>query len=160
MEEMKELTAGQRSKFVTVIAWIFIVYFAYTSIAGIAGIIMTFMMPFGSLSEAIDHSSQSTLPIFFRLIREYSKALSFLYLAFYICGLISAIGLLKRRDWARQLFSVVLGISIVYTISGTVSMFSMELPVPAQVKANDVVFMENFLQMGKMVAGVFNIILI
>lgn len=89
-------TQTQRSIFVTVVAWIFIILSAWHGISGVLmGVMMVMMVSLPEVSTAPDAPPAAAFAIFLIVFLMISAA-----------GLTSAISLLKRKNWARILFIV------------------------------------------------------
>lgn len=108
------------SVFVNVVAWISIVI---NSMALLAAVVLGsfFYMFFSTIDQeqSLDRLPNSE-PIFAipEFILGFSEVLLGIILLFAVVPLASSIGLLLRKNWARLLFIVMLGINILYTIIG------------------------------------------
>ena len=109
-----------KSSFVTVLAWIFIVLGGFATVISILQNIMVYaMFPVEEMHAAAAGAKEQTPAIaLFMLDHMRGIFLSF----FVICTLtlVSAIGLLKRKNWARLTFVAVMGAGILWNIGSLV----------------------------------------
>ncbi len=109
-----------QSTFVTVLAWIFIVGAGFTTVISILQNIFIsvtfppepFPGPSGPAADQIPASGRFMMghvDLFFRL-----------FLALSCVTLISAVGLLRRRNWARIVFIVIFALGIVWNIGALI----------------------------------------
>jgi len=123
----QEITGTRHSTFVTVVAWIFIVLGGYITLVSVLQNIMVFtMFPAEGLAS---HSEEA--PALIRFMLSHFRALVPLGLIASCATLVSAIGLLKRRNWARIAFVVLMALGIAYLVLAVVAMvsfFSAVLP--------------------------------
>jgi len=111
--------SGQRSRFITVLAWIFIViggFAAFTS--GIQTLMLAFF-PLGQMAETMQtsHAGQ-TAPSWLFTILSYAPFITAAYFALTAFVFAAAIGLLKRRNWARIAFVWIMVLGIVWNLAG------------------------------------------
>lgn len=107
----------QRSTFVEIIAWVFIVLSGFAVLVGILQNIMVFMLvPDKVWAEMASEAQQHEMPGFALLA--YFRYFFLFFLLLMIGVLVTAINLLRRRDWARKAFVVFMLISVVWTIGG------------------------------------------
>ncbi|MBB6184866.1 hypothetical protein [Oleiagrimonas soli] len=157
-----------RSTFVTIVAWTFI---------GLAGF-ATFMMLVQSVvsvsvfkTQAFEHLLRTMprpSPVSQFMFAHYT-GFALLGLTLASATLIAAIGLLKRRAWARRLFMVMLGIGVAWQLAAIVlqhyTMASMQTQFDAMPNMPDmhafvtVIYVFTILQ-GLAIAGVFAWILV
>lgn len=119
--------SAARSTFVTVLAWIFIVLGGFATLIGAMQNVMIFLLfPQAEMNQALnaDPAAQQ-LPAIARFM--FSN-FEFLFLGFFLVALltfISAIGLLKRRNWARRVFIGILCMGIAWNVGGYILQQSM-----------------------------------
>lgn len=110
----------QRSTFVTVVAWIFIVLSGFGAIIGIMQNIMVQTIfrseEFGQAMQTAP--SQPGLPAFATFAIENVQWLFLAVLLVNVVMLVASIGLLKRRNWARLCFIALMVLSVVWQIVG------------------------------------------
>lgn len=134
-----ELTAtplsSPRSTFVTALAWVFIVLAGFaTLIAIMQNLMVTLMFPVAEMQAAADQAQHDErIPWFAAFMLQNIR---FVFLAFLVLSagtLASAIGLLKRRNWARLAFVGLMAFGVLWNIAGgvlTIAFFSSIPPVP------------------------------
>jgi hypothetical protein len=129
---VEEQDPAQRSTFVTVLAWLLIAFAGFATLIGLMQNIMIHtMMPFDRLPA--DAPGTEAMPGFFRFMfaNVHLFFLSFLVLS--AVALVSAIGLLKRKNWARLVFIGLFGLGILWNIAGVVlqQVMMASMPTPA-----------------------------
>jgi len=107
-----------RSSFVTVVAWIFIVLSGFSTLIGALQNLMIRSMPFDQLNAALQDST--AVPFLAPARAIFSHFQLFVLAAFLLSllMLISSIGLLHRRNWARLVFIGLLVLGIIYMLGG------------------------------------------
>jgi hypothetical protein len=119
---MENQTTGPavKSNFVNVFAWLMIVFNGFGLLISIMqNIIVAFVFKLGEFDTAFKDMGDMPrgFPTFlFKNIRVLLPLIGVVI----IFALISSIGLLKRKEWARKSFLFLLGFAILYTIAGTV----------------------------------------
>lgn len=133
-----------RSTFVTVLAWIFIFLGGFATLIAILQNVMLFLLfPRAEMEQALqaDQAAQQ-MPAFAQFM---FSSFEFVFLGFLVVALvtfISAIGLLKRKDWARRVFIGVLSLGIIWNIGGFIlqqvmmSHFAVPADAPPHVSAD------------------------
>lgn len=110
----------QRSAFITVLAWTFIILAGSATFLSIMQNIMFSQMfsPPSPRQALIEQNGLQDTPIIVRLIfRHFSIYICSILLAF-ATTLVSAIGLLKRKNWARRLSIGLIALAICATLMG------------------------------------------
>jgi hypothetical protein len=124
-------TPAPRSTFVTAVAWVFIALAGFvTLIAVLQNIMVALMFPREAMSEA---SNLKNAPMFFRTFAAHPQVFVGAFLALSATTFASAIGLLKRKNWARLIFIAILALGIVWNLGSLAIMFltiSSMPPVP------------------------------
>ena len=124
-----------RSGFVTALAWTFIVLAGFaTLLAILQNIMIALVFPVEEISSAMqqaekDHPAPWLARFMFGNIRLFFA----LFLAIPALTLVAAIGLLKRRNWARLLFVGIMGFGILWNLAGLAVpflVFSSLTPTP------------------------------
>jgi len=104
----------QCSTFVSVVAWLFIIFAGFGVLISLMQNIMVhtmFSMP--EMQEAMNNSgAASEIPPFAIFMFNHFRLFVSLMLVMTLFTLISAIGLLKRKNWARKVFIRILCLSI------------------------------------------------
>jgi len=119
---------ASRSSFVSVVAWVFIVLAGFATFISLLQNLMVTLMPHDLFNAPLqDTSLTRVMPGAPRLMFAHFRLLVAVMLILCIVTLTAAIGLLRRRNWARVLFIVRLGLGVVYNIAAIFlqqSMFS------------------------------------
>lgn len=111
-------TAPPKSAFVTVVAWIFIVFSGFVTFISILQNLMVMLMPRGLFTQALqDTTFTRAMPAGPRFMFAHFQLMVALMLVICIATLISAIGLLRRQNWARIIFVGILGLGVAYNIA-------------------------------------------
>nr|WP_320049873.1 hypothetical protein [uncultured Desulfuromonas sp.] len=117
----------QKSTFVNVLAWIFIIFGGFSTIMSILQSIMIHMLfPREELNLAIQQAQNAEqLPAFFGFM--FNNVSLFFIFIFIVSAVsfISAIALLKRKNWARIIFIFLMTAGIVWNIGGVIVQFSI-----------------------------------
>ena len=110
-----------RSAFVTVLAWIFIAIGGFGTLISIAQSVMLHTL----FPEDATSSMPEDTPAIFAFM--FDNFHLFFYGMWIICGVtfISAIGLLLRKNWARIVFIVLMGLGIAWQFIGLGLQFVM-----------------------------------
>lgn len=117
-------TENNRSSFITVLAWIFIIISGYSALISLAqNLLIGFMVDPSLLNEFSNASSSEAMPIFFQFMISNMHLLIFSCLIVAVLTFISSIALLKRKNWARIFFMVLMGLSIGSVILSFVMQF-------------------------------------
>ena len=148
----------EKSKFVTVVAWIFIVGAGFaTFISILQNIMINLTFPVENMSEALnDAKAQEHIPSLFRFLFSNIKIVFFSFLVISVTTFTSAIGLLKRKNWARIIFIVIMSLGILWNISGIIMQFSMfsSMPIPEREMPNQFTTMMNIMKIFTLVMAI------
>ena len=125
---------GTRSSFVSVLAWILIVLAGFTTLIAIAQNILVQVFCAGPQFErAIEEANrQQDLPAFARFMFNNIKLFFAAILLLSAATFVAAIGLLRRRNWARFALIAILGAGIAWNITGIFVQASMMQSMSAQ----------------------------
>ena len=107
-----------RSSFVTVVAWIFIVLSGFSTLIGALQNLMIRSMPFDQINSALQDSTAAQFPASARFMFSHFQLFFLMTFVLSLVTLISSVGLLRRRNWARVVFMALLVLGIVYMIGG------------------------------------------
>jgi hypothetical protein len=121
-----------KSKFVTVLAWIFIVLTGFgLFILILQNIMITMMFPVDEMQKVFNRpEAAARIPALARFMASHFR-LFFLGFLFVTAGtFISSIGLLKRKNWARIFFIVILVLGIICNLSGIFLQGAMMPKIP------------------------------
>ena len=115
------VTPTQRSSFVTGVAWTFIGLAAFgTLIALMQNVMLSFMLPPDSPMRGAEN-----LPAFAQFMFSHPRMIFAAFLAVSATTLVSAIGLLKRKNWARLIFIGIMVLGVVWNIGSLILPFYM-----------------------------------
>jgi hypothetical protein len=119
---MTELSnQNTRSSFVTAVAWVFIVLAGFaTLIAILQNIMIAVMFPAEAMRET---ENVKDAPAIARFMFSYPLVIFGAFLAVAATTLISAIGLLRRKNWARLIFIGMLSLGTLWNLGGLAVMF-------------------------------------
>jgi hypothetical protein len=111
---------ASRSSFVTVLAWILIAVSAYaTFMSSLQAVMLIFFFPsehFWSNAPA-PHGIETSSPFMHFL----SSEVRYFFLVFWLLAalaLVSSIGLLRRKNWARLIVIGILGLCVIWNLAG------------------------------------------
>lgn len=107
-----------RSSFVTVVAWIFIAFSAFSTLIGALQNLMIRSMPFDQFNSALRDSTTLQLPPTARLMFSHFQLIVLVSFVLSLLMLISSVGLLRRLNWARMVFMGLLILGIICEIGG------------------------------------------
>ena len=115
----------QRSTFVSVVAWIFIVLTGFGALIGLMQNIMVHtMFSVPEMKTAMNSpEAVSEIPPFARFMFNHFRLFVFLMFAITLFTLITSIGVLKRKNWARRVFIGLLGLSILLLLGSIAAQF-------------------------------------
>lgn len=109
-----------RSTFVTVLAWIFIVFAGFsTFISLLQNVMINTMFPLEQMRSQ-GWSANQQMPAFFQFMLGHIQLFFLLFLLLSSSTLAAAIGLLRRKNWARLVFVAILALGIVWNVAGLV----------------------------------------
>jgi hypothetical protein len=120
-----------RSAFVTAVAWVFIALAGFATLIGILqNIMIGLMFPTEAMREV---EEMKDMPAFARFMFSHPQVIFGSFLVISAGTLISAIGLLNRKNWARLLFIGIMGLGILWNV-GSIALpffiFSSMPPMP------------------------------
>jgi hypothetical protein len=148
-----------RSTFVTVLAWIFIVLAGFATLISILQNIMVSMV--FPMAEIQAHAQdRPDMPWFATFMFSHVQLFFLLFLVVSASTLGAAIGLLKRKNWARILFVALMCLGIAWNAAGLVLMFFFYSSFPiGPAGANAPAAAQQFDVMLKVMFG-FNVLLV
>lgn len=128
-------TPAQRSTFVTTLAWLMIVPSALGVLVSTLQTVLVFtMMPMDQMAlPPADQMAQ--MPAFAVFMLEHMRAVVVAFWLLTVLALVSGIGLLKRREWARLVVIALLVLSIVMNLGGLYIQQSFLSSIPAMAEA-------------------------
>jgi hypothetical protein len=111
-----------RSSFVTVLAWIFIALAGFaTFISVLQNVMINTVLP----TELMLGAPPEQMPAFFMFMFEHVRLFFLSFLVVSALTLVAAIGLLRRKNWARLVFVGILSLGIVWNIAGVLLQHTM-----------------------------------
>lgn len=121
--------AVSRSNFVTVLAWIFIALSGIgLFISLLQNVMINFYFPLEEIQQRVHHpEAKEQIPPLFIFLARSIRQIFLAVLILTILMLTSSIGLLKRRNWARIVFIILMSIGILWNI-GAVFLQQFILP--------------------------------
>lgn len=148
-----------KSTFVTVVAWIFIVLSGFATFISLLQNVMFGIMPRDLLNSTMqDTTLAQMMPSSARFMFAHFQLIVVLVFILCLITLLSSIGLLRRRNWARLVFIGLLGLGILYNIAGLVlqetmmSSFTPPFPMDSVFRA-DSTFRQTSQQFAQMMTG-------
>jgi hypothetical protein len=148
-------SVAPRSSFVTSLAWTFIVLAGFaTAISVLQNVMINLMFPTeeirGAMREA--HGSQA-VPPFAAFMFEHFRLLVASFLVVSVLTLVSAIGLLKRMNWARIIFIGLMVLGVVWNLAGIFIPYFMVSSFPPIPDTAPHEFQDNFQLLTKIMIG-------
>lgn len=121
MEWATESTAP-RSSFVSVLAWIYIALSGFgTFVLVLQNIVFNTVFPFDQIHDAMAKTQREiALPAYVAWLFDHVRLFLAVSLGMTVLQLVSAIALLKRRNWARLVFIAIFALGILWNIVGIV----------------------------------------
>ncbi|MGD8925780.1 MAG: hypothetical protein PVG20_02950 [Thioalkalispiraceae bacterium] len=112
----------KKSSFVTILAWIFIVLAGFaTFISIMQNIMINMVFPLDEMQQQINSpEAQANIPNFASFMFSHLRLFFFSFLVVSSSTLIAAIGLLRRKNWARILFIVMMSFGIAWNLGGLI----------------------------------------
>jgi len=104
---------NNRTNFTTVLSWILIVFSGIGLLMAIVQNILINLMFESSIQDGITHTSKGFTGFIFSNLNIFVFILGLLILLSFI----SALGLLKRKNWARIIYIILFVVGIIYMIS-------------------------------------------
>lgn len=154
-----------RSGFVTALATIFIALSGFsTFMMVVQDIIIAVVASNNHLQEAFAKALESQpLPAYEMFFIEHMYELLVLTMVISITTLVSSIGLLKRKNWARILFMAIMGLGIAWNFGGLLMQFFMfpgyPIPMPGNIPENVRANMEATMSVMMTVMTIFSAII-
>jgi len=123
---------------VTVLAWIFIVLGGFVTLVSVLqNIMVRFIFPIGQMRAAQGQvRGHAEMPWFAAWMFDHFQYFFLFFLAVSVAMLSAAVGLLRRRNWARILFVGFMGLGIIWNIGGLIAMSFFMLSFAQMVPVN------------------------
>lgn len=146
---MEELAPQKRSDFVTVLAWIFIALTGFaTFISLLQNIMISLFFPLDKIPQALQSpEAQEQIPSIFRFLFMNIRLFFLAFLVVSATTLAVAIGLLRRKNWARLAFIGLMALAIFWNLASIVVQQLMFNHFPQIPHAADPAFAQNFSRM-------------
>lgn len=111
-----------KAGFVDTLAWIFIVLAGFaTFISVLQNVMIATMFPLDKVHETVNSpGAQKQMPALFRFLFNHFQLYFAAFLVLSAVTLASAVGLLKRKNWARMVFIVLMALGIAWNVAGVV----------------------------------------
>lgn len=107
-----------QSVFVSVLSWVFIVFSAFGCLIMLMETLLFFMMPFDQMLAA--SAQKSGAPQVPALVGGFMRGFILIVLGFNLWALISSIGMLRRKNWARISIIVLLSLGLFWQLIGMI----------------------------------------
>lgn len=117
----------QKSTFVNVVAWIFIVLGGFaTFMTFLQNIMLYFFFPSAAIKQQMSNPDVAEkTPAFFQFMFSHFDLFFLFAFVMSLISFVSAIGLLKRKNWARIVFIILMAVGIIWNIGGLVLQFTI-----------------------------------
>ena len=140
------MSAAPRSAFVTGLAWVFIALGGFsTLIAILQNIMLAVMFPIDEMRSAVKQTSEAhPIPAPYRFMAEYFRLFFVFFLVLSATTFVSAIGLLKRWNWARLVFIGIMAVGVLWNLSGLAMPFLMASWMPPMPEHGPAQFRDQF----------------
>lgn len=117
---------ANRSSFVTALAWVFIALAGFSTFISIAqNVMIGIMLDPSHLNKFANAPGAEEMPAFFRFMSSHLRLFFLSFLIISSTTLISSIGLLKRKNWGRIVFMVIMWLSIAWIVFGVIMQFTL-----------------------------------
>jgi len=150
----------RRSGFVTGLAWIFIALSGFaTLIAVLQNIMVALIFPMDEMRDAVrEAGGAASIPVLARFMLENFQLVFASFLVICVTTLVSAIGLLMRKNWARLLFIAILALGILWNAAGVVLPYFIFSSMPPMADNTPPDFAANFDLMWKLITVITTIV--
>lgn len=149
----------KQSTFITVMAWISIIFSGFGVFVGIMqNIMMQTVMKDAHFEEAI--SKQEGIPPMMEVMFENFELLVMGTLIVTILTFIASIGLLKRKNWARIFFIVLMVGGIIWTLLGLTQFFFTDSMVTQGIPQDIPPEFQNMQNTMKIVMGTMSVLMV
>jgi len=113
-----------RSKFVTGLAWVFIVTTGFTTFMSLLqGVVLFAIFPMGQMNDLLGQVDAAEIPGVLHFLFSHIGFVFFLSLLMSATTFAGSVGLLKRQNWARIFFIWMLGLGIFWTVVSVPAIF-------------------------------------
>jgi hypothetical protein len=155
-----QVAGSYRSSFVSALAWVFIVLAGFaTFISLLQNVMISLMLPGAEVKSALQRAhGDPNFPWVASAIFEHFRAVFFAFFVVCAATLTAAIGLLRRLNWARNLFIILMVLGIVWNIGSIFLTFVFFSAMPAIPTNAPPGFADQFEIMSRVMIG-FNVVL-
>lgn len=123
-----------KSHFVSILAWVFIVLSAgATAVSVLQNLMLYLLFPRAEIKAALSTGVQvQNMPWTARVMMSHFEIFVGAFLVISVLMLITAIGLLRRWNWARRIFILFMALGIVWNLAGILLQYwwFSDMPVP------------------------------
>ncbi|MGA7828464.1 MAG: hypothetical protein WCA04_12420 [Geobacteraceae bacterium] len=125
-------TPPRRSTFVNVLAWIFIVLGSFaTFISILQNIMVRVLFRKDEMTQVLQQAESSKqIPAAANFMFHHIDSFLLIFLVVSVTSVVSAIALLKRKNWARIVFIVLMSLGIAWNLGGLVLQFTLFNTIP------------------------------
>lgn len=124
----------QKSTFVSILAWVFIVLSAgATAVSVLQSLMLYLLFPRAEMKAALASGLQAqSIPWGARVMVSHFEVFIWGFLVVSVVMLVTAIGLLRRWNWARRIFILLMALGIVWNFVGLFLQYWLfaDVPVP------------------------------
>ncbi len=126
------LQIPQKSTFVSVLAWVFIVLGSFaTFISILQNIMIYWIFPKKEMLQAMERADKTKhFSVFTEFMFSHIDMIVLFILLFSATSVVSAIALLKRKNWARIFFTVLMSVGIVWNVISIIIQFTFSSSMP------------------------------
>src|SRR5437773_4219655 len=101
--------SGHRSTLVTVVAWVFLILSALATLGAVMNVLILAVTPAATVDAIVSRVTQDTavthlLPAPYQFMMHHARPVALIKLAWWAAVLITSVGILQRREWARRAF--------------------------------------------------------
>ena len=127
-----ETVPPPRSAFVNTLAWIFIIFAGFATVTGLLQNIMIWtVFPKEQMSLAMQQAEKAPhFPPVMQFMFSHFDLFFLCFLLVSVTALVAAIGLLKRKNWARLAFIALMSLGVVWNVAGLAVQFSLLEQMP------------------------------
>ena len=153
---MGDLPLVQRSTLVTGVAWIFIVLGAFAALVCLMqSIMIAVVFPHGVMPQIVSQGD-ALVREFARLIFSHVQLIFISLLLIFVTTFAAAIGLLKRKNWARAVFIGLMSFGVLWNVASILLVYYF-LPSMSEVFTNQSPALQAQFNIMRNIAVVFSI---
>lgn len=122
-QEARETTTAPSSSFVSVLAWVFIVLSSLTTLVALLQNLMLWLVLHDAAHASLRDMVAESMPSFAAFMLRHVAVFFVAFLLVSATTLVTSIGLLRRREWARRLFIGLMLLAAVWQLGGLALQF-------------------------------------